>query len=62
MFEDSQNRDRLRFFDQVDIKPRMHFFTKWPMVALRWSKIFKTFDIRSDLNFSNTKNSRSEHI
>ena len=28
----------------------------------RLSKIFETFDIRSDLNFSNTQNSRSEHI
>ena len=28
----------------------------------RLSKKFETFDIRSDLNFSNTQNSRSEHI
>ena len=31
-------------------------------VSCRLSKIFETFDIRSDLNFSNTQNSRSEHI
>ena len=38
--------------------------TKQILVSLpvRLSKIFKTFNIRSDLNFSNAQNSRSEHI
>ena len=30
--------------------------------STRLSKIFETFNIQSDLNFSNTQNSRSEHI
>ena len=35
---------------------------KGALAVARLSKIFETFDIRSDLNFSNTQNSRSEHI
>ena len=42
--------------------PNYYFkITSTPLLT-RLSKIFKTFDIRSDLNFLNTQNSRSEHI
>ena len=38
------------------------YISYYIQVYTRLSKIFETFDIWSDLNFSNTQNSRSEHI
>ena len=47
----------------------LFFYMGWDLTTFmqcrlqsRLSKIFETFDIRSDLNSSNTQNSRSEHI
>ena len=50
---------RFRFFFPP---PTMYKNDFQRSVWSRLSKIFETFDIRSDLNFSNTQNSRSEHI